>query len=243
MLTLIAAFDVTTVTGVGLVAAITAVIAPWIMLKGTEKSRRRERAEIAKEAHQEREQERAEAREVAEKAERIRRDERLEDLERQEQIRQAAELAAERVSEVAEQATETAALLVQRQDAAQAAAEQAARDLIAANARLSHETVRAASRVNAKLDQIHTLVNSQLTAALDDRLTALNALVVALRMGADQSPEAQERIESLERTAIELGAQLADRQRQTKVADAQIEQGDDGGLRAEWPAGDEPAHD
>lgn len=170
---------------------------------------------------------------------RSRRAEKLEDYARQDKVAERAERAAEKVSEVAEQAAEAAALLVQRQDAAAEAAAAAAVDLVAANDRLAKETVKAAVIVNGKLDQIHTLVNSNLSAAMDDRLTAINALIVALKASEDQSPDALARIRSLEATSIELDAQIADRRRQTKVADAQVEQGESGGLKAEWQ--DDPA--
>lgn len=160
-----------------------------------------------------------------------------EDWRRQDEVAARAEAAAEKVSEVADQAASAAALLVKRQDDAAEAARQAAEDLVDANENLKKETARAASIVNGKLDQIHTLVNSNLSAAMDDRLTAIRALIVALEQAADQSSAARSRIQALENTAIELEAQLADRRRQTKVAEAQVKQGAEGGLRAEW---DEP---
>ena len=163
-----------------------------------------------------------------------------EDWRRQDEVAKRQEDAAEKVSQVAAKAEEAAALLVTRQDASAGAAQQAAEDLVEANENLRRETRRAAALVNGKLDQIHTLVNSNLSAAMDDRLTAIRALIVALQQATDQSPAAVERIQALESTAIELEAQLADRVRQTRVAEAQVEQGAEGGLRAEW---DEPEPD
>lgn len=165
---------------------------------------------------------------------RSRRAEKAEDYRRQDEVAKRAEAAAKRVSEVAEQAKRAADLLQKRQDAAEAATEVAKEDLIAANEILRKETRRAASIVNDKLDQIHTLVNSNLLEAKQDRLTAHRALIVALKAMPDQSKADQNRIAILEATAVEYEAEIADRKRQTAVADAQVEQGEGGGIKAEW---------
>lgn len=164
----------------------------------------------------------------------IRAKEKKEDWDRQDEVARRAEAAAARVVEVAEAAATTAQLLKERQDAAAAAAVKAKEDLIEANEKVRKETRRAAEIVNGKLDQIHTLVNSNLSEAMSERLIAIRALIVALRRAEDQSPEALQRIRQLDATAIELEAQLEDRKRQTKVAEAQVEQGLEGGIRAEW---------
>lgn len=81
----------------------------------------------------------------------------------------------------------------------------------------------AAAVTNSKLDDvavqaenIHTLVNSQLTAANQAELNARRALVVVLKEKAHPSPENLAMIESEETTIAELAAKVADRLKATE---------------------------
>jgi len=113
-----------------------------------------------------------------------------------------------------------------RQDAVAAQAEEAARLLLAANERVARATIK----TNTKLDVIHTLVNSNMTAAMQAELdattreVAMMREVVALNEAAGRTPsqEALAAIEATQNKINELSASLQDRLRQTKVAESQI---------------------
>jgi hypothetical protein len=102
-----------------------------------------------------------------------------------------------------------------RQDAVAAQAAEAARLLLGANERVAEST----QQTNTKLDVIHGLVNSNMTAALQDQLdtnireVALMREVVGLHraQGRDPSPEALEAITFSEGKIAELKSQIADR--------------------------------
>jgi hypothetical protein len=105
----------------------------------------------------------------------------------------------------------------ERQDAVAAQAAEAAKLLLAANERVAKST----QATNGKLDVIHGLVNSNMTAALQDQLdtnireVALMREVVALHraQGRDPSKEALEAITLSEGKIGELRSQIADRLR------------------------------
>jgi hypothetical protein len=139
---------------------------------------------------------------------RQRRAERREDYARQDAVAKAAE---ER-----EQRQEAAAHEV----AVQAA--EAAKLLLAANERVAEQTAEASARTDGKLNQIHELVNSTLTGAMQAELVAREAQAeLVRRFQPDQTAE----IAALDSTISELRAKLADRAKQTEIADAQVMQG------------------
>jgi hypothetical protein len=106
-----------------------------------------------------------------------------------------------------------------RQDAVAAKAEEAAgrvdevAKVLAESNRRSEETSKVQG---AKLDQIHTLVNSNMTAEMEKGLASHKALLALLIRLA---PEEKIQIETTTRVVAELEAQLADRMKQTQVAD------------------------
>lgn len=83
---------------------------------------------------------------------------------------------------------------------------------------------------NNKLDVIHTLVNSNMTAALQGELDSTRANLatlrelIALRVSQGQEPnnDTLAALATLEAKVKKLAANLSDRLEQTKVADAQI---------------------
>jgi len=83
----------------------------------------------------------------------------------------------ERDDAVAAQAAEAAELLRKAQEAAAAQAEEAAALLLDANERVAETS----ALTNGKLDVIHTLVNSSLTAAMQAELDATEAQLVLMR--------------------------------------------------------------
>jgi hypothetical protein len=106
-------------------------------------------------------------------------------------------------------------------------AEEAARLLLEDNATRAAVLASADQVVNGKLNQIHELVNSTLSAAMTSEHTALRAQLVALRrvvsMQSDKpSQEELDEITEVERRIAELGAKLRDRAVQTELADAQV---------------------
>lgn len=104
--------------------------------------------------------------------------------------------------------------------------QQAAELLLKNNAAVA-ATARAA---NTKLDVIHTLVNSNMTAALQDSLDSARANLATLReligvrvaQGEEPDEETRTALATLEDKVGRLAANLIDRIAQTKVADAQI---------------------
>jgi len=97
----------------------------------------------------------------------------------------------------------------------------------------SNTKAEASAKVQeAKLDQIHTLVNSNLTAAMQDQLDALKAMLVLLletvdlkhaaSPGAAPSKETVTTIAATKTKIAELSAQLEDRLKQTTFASAKL---------------------
>lgn len=143
---------------------------------------------------------------------RLRAEERAEDYARQDLV---AERLSRRNDEVAAKAQQVA---IQTQTAAQ---------LLLQN----NEKVAAATKAaNTKLDVIHTLVNSNMTAALQGELDASKAQLVTLRelialrvmLGQTPDDETSAALLTLESKVGALSSNLKDRIAQTKVADAQI---------------------
>jgi hypothetical protein len=111
-----------------------------------------------------------------------------------------------------------------RQDAVAAQAAEAAALLLAANADVARIAKATAEGVNGKLNQIHELVNSTLTGALEDQLLAREQLLVMMRrdLNRDPDPDAQSAVVAMEAVVAELRSKLADRAKQTEIADAQV---------------------
>lgn len=147
---------------------------------------------------------------LAHRTERMHREDRLADYERQDKVARAAERTAVDLiasqKRIADQAAEAAALL------------------LAANERVA----RTAQVTNGKLDVIHTLVNSNMTAAMQSeydatvRELAMMREVLALKQAAGGSPgaEALTAITATEVKLAELAAALEDRARAAaRIAD------------------------
>lgn len=136
---------------------------------------------------------------------------------------------------VAAQAADAALLLLEKQDEiAQAAkqasqkAEAAATRLIETNERVGRQNAEAAMGINSKLDVVHRLVNSNMTAAMQSELDAKKAQRAALRVviGYKQSAGANVTDDEVEINVLNvkiatLEATLTDRQIQQEIADAQ----------------------
>jgi hypothetical protein len=130
---------------------------------------------------------------------------------------------------VALQAAEAAKLLVERQDAIAAKTAETAR-LLAVNTRAVTETAHAAAevaqRTNDKLDVIHVLVNSNMTAAMQAELdatlreAAMIQEVIELKKAAGSEPtvETLAALESARNKIGELGSALKDRLRAVPVS-------------------------
>lgn len=91
-------------------------------------------------------------------------------------------------------------------------------------ARQDAVAARTAAVTNGKLDVIHGLVNSNLTAALSAELDAKEALLVLLRRVRvlEPSHEIDATLDATEAKIAELRATLDDRLAQTRIADDQI---------------------
>jgi hypothetical protein len=107
----------------------------------------------------------------------------------------------------------------------------ARQDEIAALAAMATRAQEQAAKMqSAKLEQIHSLVNSNLTAAMQDQLDTRQANLVLLtqaletrtRDGLPIDPQAAETLAATKVKIAELSAQLADRKRQTVEAEKQL---------------------
>lgn len=131
-----------------------------------------------------------------------------------------------RQDEVARRADEVAHQLLEKQNETAAKTTEAA-ELLVENNKVVAKTARV---TNEKLDVIHTLVNSNMTAALQAELDATQAQAVLMRevlqlredQGKEPNEEALSVLEALDANIQKLAANLKDRLEQTKVADAQI---------------------
>jgi hypothetical protein len=112
-----------------------------------------------------------------------------------------------------------------RQDAVAEKAAEAAKLLLAANERVA----KTAAETNGKLDVIHTLVNSNMTAAMQAELDATSRELVSLReitalkqaAGLEPTPAALAAVQATEAKIAELTAALRDRLAQTALAEQQ----------------------
>jgi hypothetical protein len=137
------------------------------------------------------------------------------------------DLVAAKVDKAAEQAAEAAELLRQRQEMVAAQAAEAARLLLAANERVA----ASAAETNGKLDVIHTLVNSNLTAAQQRELAAMMTMLTTMkevvglkeRLKVTPSPASLEHIRNTQAQVDALSRDLDHKEHQTKVADAKEE--------------------
>jgi hypothetical protein len=106
-----------------------------------------------------------------------------------------------------------------RQDAVAAQAAEAARLLLAENKKVA-ET---AAVTNDKLDVIHVLVNSNMTAAMQGQLVALKAQLVLMQKLAEQKVSTEDEIgaiKAVQAQIAELEAALTDRLAATAVVAA-----------------------
>lgn len=120
-----------------------------------------------------------------------------------------------------------------------AASAKASSDIIAASAALTEEKL---AELKVGQDQVHTLVNSNLTAAMEAQLEALEGkLIVQVQMheykkeaGKKLEPEAIASMEETTRKIADLKKSLEERAIQTKIADKKVEEaggkGDNGKL-------------
>ncbi len=161
-------------------------------------------------------------------ANQARRREKFEDYARQDLVAERAAQAADtliesnrkmalQTTQVAAQASEAANLLSIRQDDAAAKAAEAAALLLRSNERVAEST----KITNAKLDTIHTLVNSNMTAAMQAELDATvreRAVIIELvhlkkDIGQENTVEALAALKAAEEKIEELTAVLSDRLR------------------------------
>lgn len=120
-----------------------------------------------------------------------------------------------RQDQVAARVEDAARKLLQRQDEVAAKAAEAAKLLLANNERVAAD----AEKANAKLDVIHTLVNSNMTAALQSEMDATTRELAMMRevvelkraAGSDPTTEVLAAIEATKMKLGELAATLADR--------------------------------
>ncbi len=106
-----------------------------------------------------------------------------------------------------------------RQDKVAAKAEEAARRLVASNTEVAATAKTVASKLNNKLDVIHGLVNSSMTAAMQSELDAVTSNVVLLeqiielKKSAGQAPteDALKTVALMQDKMNELKANLTDR--------------------------------
>jgi hypothetical protein len=155
---------------------------------------------------------------------------------RQDAVAQRAAEAAlalrEHDDQVAAQAAEAAALLLERQDEAAAHAAEAARLLVESNERVALAAADADARTQGALREIHTLVNSNLTAAKQNELVATEALLLAKRevarlnrrAGLVIDPELVAEIDEIENRLVDMRVSLAERLAATVVAAQQKDQ-------------------
>jgi hypothetical protein len=140
---------------------------------------------------------------LAHRTERMHRQDMLADYQRQDEVAKEAKAAAE-------------ALLTQQREAAEAA-------------RLRDEASRLLlSRIDAQADRIHTLVNSDMTAARQEELDQAEATIIVLERviriarekGVDPEPEDILALEAAKTRRDKLEQILADRMHQLREADA-----------------------
>jgi hypothetical protein len=128
-----------------------------------------------------------------------------------------------------------------REDLVAARAAEAAQALIESNKVVAEAAEENAAKTFSQLTQIHTLVNSNMTAAMEDALASklghLVALEQVLVMQRDTDEPVTDTLREIQKTKEDIArrrVELQDRLRQTKIAEAQIEQAEGGGIQAEW---------
>jgi len=131
---------------------------------------------------------------------------------------------------IAAQAAKAAELLkIDNKRVADQAAE-AAKLLLVANERVAQQTEAADRATQAKLEQIHVLVNSNLTEAQERELAAMKAMLVSMRevvalsrkLEAEPAPESLSQIVSTEQRISVLERNLAHKQAQTIKANKKV---------------------
>jgi len=126
--------------------------------------------------------------------------EKAEDYARQDLVADRAKQDSKRVAEVATQAAEAAKLLLQ------------------SNADVAVAAAEAAGTINGKLEQIHDLVNSNMTAAMESELVALQGWLHLLKATDSDNATAAD----LAQRVQALTAKINDRFTQTRIADARL---------------------
>jgi hypothetical protein len=86
----------------------------------------------------------------------------------------------------------------------------------------SGAALRLAQVQGAKIDQIHTLVNSNLSAAMQDQFDARSATLALLKAVSNPSNEVLGQIDANKAKIAELSKELADRKAQTQTAAKQL---------------------
>lgn len=135
-----------------------------------------------------------------------------------------------RQDKVASQAAEAARLLEERQNVTAARAAEVARKLLESNERVATESAAASAITNGKLAQIHELVNSNLTAQMQEGHVSLVQQEILMRevirlnreAGREPSTEAIAALAAVQVRINEIASQLQDRASATIIADAQI---------------------
>jgi hypothetical protein len=127
------------------------------------------------------------------------------------------DVVAERVTTAAKQAAEAARLLVTANEEAKLRTDEVAR-LAATSQR---KTVEALAKIDEQTQKIHTLVNSDMTAARTNERDTLVRLLAALRKVDGGTPGELEELVKVEKRIEELGIILADRLAAQNVVDAQ----------------------
>lgn len=142
----------------------------------------------------------------------------------------AAEILERKQTEVAAQAAEAAKLLAQKQTEIAAQAAEAAKLLLESNAEIAKEARVSQTQTVSRLDAIHTLVNSNMTAAMERELAATRAMLASMRdvidvkedRGIPVQPETRVVIAEVEKRITELVADLHYKKQQTDLAEAEL---------------------
>jgi hypothetical protein len=131
---------------------------------------------------------------------------------------------------IAAQAAQAAELLKADNERVAAQAAEAAKLLLAANERVAEQSAAADRATQAKLQQIHLLVNSNLTEAQERELAAMKAMLVSMRevvalsrkLGVQPATDSLSQIESTEQRIAVLARNLEHKMEQTVKADQQV---------------------
>jgi hypothetical protein len=178
------------------------------------------------------------------RTEKIHREDREADWERQDKVAEKAAKAAEDLAtsqkKIADQAAVAAQLLVD----AQAETIRRTNEVAAAAAERDSQVALQLSRIDAQAQRIHTLVNSDMTAARQSErdqtiaMTAVLRKVIALAESRGQVPDETDiqALAAAERRVTELDQILADRLAQMRVVEAEAAK--PGAIDLDSPAGD-----